>query len=236
VLYLSSQGEDFEGGDFVFNDPLPEVDGSCDEESADSAAAAAAMSIGESAGSIDFRDDDDDDEDDDEAAAEALFAKLMAGEDLPDDEEEGAGEEILNSKDLVDNEWGEEDPEEYEDVEYFTNLKDKIRRAGRKLTPFHPTRGAAVIFSSGWENMHEVEPITSGVRYAVPCFFTTSPVPEVAYQQMVQGRPKTDEDIADDWLHLLLAHREGETPQEGVGRVKELLMKWHMLCAPLSEH
>ena len=157
-------------------------------------------------------------------------------EDLPDDDEDGSGGEVLSSRDLVDNEWGEEDPEEYEDLEYFTDLRDKIRRAGRKLTPFHPTRGAAVIFSSGWENMHEVEPITSGVRYAVPCFFTTSPVPEVAYDQMVQGRPKTDEDIADDWLHLLLAHREGETPQEGVGRVKELLMKWHMLCAPLSEH
>ena len=91
-------------------------------------------------------------------------------------------------------------------MEYFTDLKDKIRRAGRRLTPFHPTRGAAVVFSSGWENMHEVESITSGVRYAVPCFFTTSPVPDVAYEQMVQGRPKTDEDIADDWLHLLLAH------------------------------
>ena len=238
VLYLSTQGEDFEGGDFVFNDPLPEGDGSSDEvESADSAAAA--MPIGEDAGTLDFGDDDDDDDDDDdEAAAEALFAKLMAGEDLPDDDDDegSGGGEILSSKDLVDNEWGEEDVEEYEDLEYFTDLKDKIRRAGRRLTPFHPTRGAAVVFSSGWENMHEVESITSGVRYAVPCFFTTSPVPDVAYEQMVQGRPKTDEDIADDWLHLLLAHREGETPQEGVGRVKELLMKWHMLCAPLTEH
>ena len=234
VLYLSEQGVDFEGGNFVFNDPLPEGDEASGEvESADSAAAAVSMEEG--AGSVDFGDDNDED-DDEEAAAEALFAKLMAGEDLPDDDEDGSGGEVLSSKDLVDNEWGEEDPEEYEDLEYFTDLKDKIRRAGRKLTPFHPTRGAAVIFSSGWENMHEVEPITSGVRYAVPCFFTTSPVPDVAYDQMVQGRPKTDEDIADDWLHLLLAHREGETPQEGVGRVKELLMKWHMLCAPLSEH
>ena len=30
---------------------------------------------------------------------------------------------------------------------------------------------------SGWENMHEVEKLTSGRRFAVPCFFTTVPVP-----------------------------------------------------------
>mmetsp|Transcript_5802 Transcript_5802/g.12040 ORF Transcript_5802/g.12040 Transcript_5802/m.12040 type:complete len:84 (+) Transcript_5802:511-762(+) len=83
--------------------------------------------------------------------------------------------------------------------------------------------------------MHEVERVTSGVRYAVPCFFTTCPVPEAAYDQMVAGKPKTDEDIADDWLHLLLAHRE-ESPLESTGRVKELLMKWHYMCTPLSEH
>ena len=153
VLYLSTQGEDFEGGDFVFNDPVEEG-----EEDATSSA------------------------------------------------EEGT-----------------------------LSLEEAIRRTGRKLTPFHPTRGAAVIFSSGWENMHEVEQITSGTRYAVPCFFTTCPVPEAAYTQMVAGKPKTNEGIADDWLHLLLAHRK-EKPEEAVGRVKELLMKWHYMCTPLSEH
>merc|ERR1712071_134720 len=114
-------------------------------------------------------------------------------------------------------------------------IEEQIRRVGRNLIPFHPTRGSAVIFSSGWENMHEVETITSGVRFAVPCFFTTCPVPDVAYDQMKVGKPKSDEDIADDWLHLLLAHRK-EKPLEGVARVKELLMKWHYICAPLSEH
>lgn len=163
VMYMSTQGEDFEGGDFVWNDP---------EEKSD-----AAQSMK----------DTDDDEDDDE------------------------------------------------DITDYLSLEEKIRRAGRKLIPYGPTRGAAVIFSSGWENMHEVEKITSGTRYAVPCFFTTCPVPEAAYEQMAVGKPKSNEDIADDWLHLLLAHRQ-ETPQEGVGRVKELLMKWHCMCAPLSEH
>lgn len=164
VLYLSTQGEDFEGGDFVFNDPA-------------------------------------------EGAAAVAYA---------DDEEE-------------------EDGEEYDENTPVLSLQEEIRRAGRQLTPFHPTRGAAVIFSSGWENMHEVEKITSGTRYAIPCFFTTCPVPDAAYEQMVAGKPQTTEDIADDWLHLLLAHRK-ESPMESVGRVKELMMKWHTMCTPLSEH
>lgn len=113
VLYLSTHGQDFEGGSFVFNDPAPKSD---EEEK------------------------EKDSEDD-------------------DDWEMGAG-----SLD-----------------EYYEALNDKIRREGRILKPYNPTRGAAVIFSSGWENMHEVEKITSGTRYAVPSFFTTCPVPEQAY-------------------------------------------------------
>ena len=145
VLYLSTQGEDFEGGNFVFNDPAPK-----------------------------------------------------------DEKRSSSGDE-------------DEDEDDYVEPESYMTLEEEIRRAGRKFIPFHPTRGAAVIFSSGWENMHEVEKITAGTRYCVPCFFTTSPVPVQAYEQMVQGKPKTDEDIADDWLHLLLAHRE-ESPLEAAGR------------------
>uniref|UniRef100_A0A7S1HJJ2 Fe2OG dioxygenase domain-containing protein n=2 Tax=Hemiselmis andersenii TaxID=464988 RepID=A0A7S1HJJ2_HEMAN len=155
VMYLSTQGKDFEGGNFVFNDPAPKKG----------------------------------------------------------------------------------DPgysEEKEDVSHLT-LEEQMRRNGRKLTPFHPTRGSAVIFSSGWENMHEVEKITKGTRYAVPSFFTTCPVPEAHYDLMAVGKPKTIEDIAEDWLHLLLAHRN-ETPMESFGRVKELMMKWHHICTPLDQH
>lgn len=160
VLYLSTQGEDFEGGNFVFNDPTkPSTDAN------------------------------------------------------GTDKDKGTDKEEQSS----------------------LSVAEQMRRHGRKLTPFHPTRGAAVIFSSGWENMHEVEKITSGTRYAVPCFFTTCPVPEAHYEQMVVGKPKTDEDVAEDWLHLLLAHRP-ETPMEGVGRVKELMMKWHYMCTPLDQH
>ena len=160
VIYLSTHGEDFDGGAFVFNDPDPEA--------------------GQSAAKRPTSDME---------FSEAALA------------------------------------------EYLQNSN----RDGRLITPFHPTKGAAVIFSSGWENMHEVETLTAGTRYAVPCFFTTCPVPDVAYDQMGQGKPKNDEDIADDWLHLLLAHRQ-ENPLESTGRVKELLMKWHLMCTPLEEH
>jgi hypothetical protein len=182
-------GEDFEGGNFVFNDPAEES-----EETVSS----------------NVQEDEEENLDD----INALFEALQRGEELPDTDNIVPGTDEVNPS---------------------LSLEDDIRKAGRKLTPFHPTRGAAVIFSSGWENMHEVEKITSGIRYAVPCFFTTCPVPEQAYEQMNVGKPKTDEDIADDWLHLLLAHRK-EEPIESVGRVKELLMKWHYMCTPLSEH
>ena len=156
MIYLNTQGEDFEGGDFVFNDAA-----------ADKGAAAAAKA---------------------------------------DDEEEP----LISLQEEM----------------------DRARRARRDFTPFHPSRGAAVIFSSGWENMHEVEKLTEGTRYAVPCFFTTAPVPEAAYDQMAVGKPQTDDDVADDWLHLLLAHRK-ENPLEAMSRVKELLMKWHFMTTPL---
>ena len=34
----------------------------------------------------------------------------------------------------------------------------------RRHTPLAPSKGAAIIFSSGWENMHEVEPLASGAH------------------------------------------------------------------------
>ena len=120
VLYLNTQGEDFEGGDFIFNDPKE--------------------------GYVEPPRTDDEDE-----------------------SESGYG-----------NEPGVSLAEEME----------RARNAKRSLVRFHPSKGAGVIFSSGWENMHEVEKLTSGTRYAVPSFFTTSPVPEMAYTMMVQGKPK----------------------------------------------
>jgi len=117
VLYLNTQGEDFEGGNFVFNDPVEEEEDADRETVQDRRA---------------------------REAAEAV-ARFKAAEEGLEVEGEGA------------------DHEEFEDV---NTMAEEMRRAGRKLTPFHPSRGAAVIFSSGWENMHEVDKITSGTRYA----------------------------------------------------------------------
>jgi len=74
VLYLSTSGVDFEGGDFVFNDPDPEAKSKSNDE---------------------------------------------------DDEREFSREELALY----------------------------MRRHGRKFTPFSPTKGAAVIFSSGWVSL-----------------------------------------------------------------------------------
>lgn len=158
VLYLSTQGEDFEGGAFVWNDPAPE--GADGADGADGSAGGA-------------------------------------------------------------------------DVEDAASISEARRKIGRVLTRYGPTKGAAVIFSSGWENMHEVEPLTSGTRYAVPCFFTTEPVHEMAYDTF-GGIPTEPEAIADD-LQFLLLDPPRENPIQSAGRVKQLMMKWHYLMAPTNK-
>jgi hypothetical protein len=45
--------------------------------------------------------------------------------------------------------------------------------AGRQLTRLSPQRGRAVFFTSGWENLHYVDVVSSGVRHAMPTFFVT---------------------------------------------------------------
>ena len=43
-----------------------------------------------------------------------------------------------------------------------------IEASSRVLSPVEPTVGGAVLFSSGWENMHFVEPTTDGCRFSLP--------------------------------------------------------------------
>lgn len=87
----------------------------------------------------------------------------------------------------------------------------------RKVTPVSPTKGSAVIFSSGWENMHEVEPLQSGTRFAVPTFFTTCPTESAADDSPL--------DVAQELYHSLLV-------PESVERFRGFLTKWHRLLAP----
>ena len=47
----------------------------------------------------------------------------------------------------------------------------------RTLTRVAPLQGRAVMFSSGWENLHFVDRVSSGVRFALPVFFRTQATP-----------------------------------------------------------
>lgn len=87
----------------------------------------------------------------------------------------------------------------------------------RVLSPLSPSAGAAVLFSSGWENMHEVAPLVSGVRIAVPVFFGTRPEEEC-------DRDPTpgDQAIAEELWATILYPRDGND-------VKRFLDNWHWL-------
>lgn len=91
--------------------------------------------------------------------------------------------------------------------------------AARMRTPLAPSRGAAIIFSSGWENMHEVDPLESGTRFAIPSFFTTCPAPpEIA------AAPEDDAAIADElWRNLLVV--------DDVSDFRNFMARWHGLLA-----
>jgi len=83
-----------------------------------------------------------------------------------------------------------------------------------------PAKGSAVVFSSGWENMHEVEPLASGTRFAVPSFFTTCAVPP----ELRRAPPRDDAAVAAELQRSLVAPREAAD-------VRHLMMEWHTLFA-----
>jgi len=91
----------------------------------------------------------------------------------------------------------------------------------RLQTPLAPRKGSAVIFSSGWENMHEVEPLEGGTRVAVPSFFTTQvPLPEEHGQPPVDDAHRAQE----LWNNLI-------APEE-VSDFRKFMARWHCLLAP----
>ena len=51
--------------------------------------------------------------------------------------------------------------------------RTELSASGRRLTRLAPVRGRALLFSSGWENVHYVESVTHGARFALPVFFRT---------------------------------------------------------------
>lgn len=115
---------------------------------------------------------------------------------------------------------------------------EPVARAGgssereRVLSPLSPTAGAAVIFSSGWENMHFVQPVSGGTRFAVPAFFVTSADDEPAGGEGEASRgaldgsldgARRDEAIADVLWRALMPESEDD--------FRPLLADWHALMA-----
>lgn len=102
------------------------------------------------------------------------------------------------------------DPPSYLDLE---------GRGERQLRRLAPVSGLAVAFTSGWENMHFVEPISTGCRFAVPAFFTTASV----------GGESTAESLDDAaiaetlWQSALMPESEDDA--------RQLLRQWHRLLA-----
>ena len=88
---------------------------------------------------------------------------------------------------------------------------------GRLLSPLEPASGSAVIFSSGWENMHYVEPLAGGTRLAVPIFFVTRDEDE-------RRGSHDDAVIADTlWRTLLMPQTEEDCQQ--------FMREWHELLS-----
>lgn len=153
VLHLDTQGDSFEGGDFVFSDRA-------------TAASACACAAG---------------------TAPLADAVVELGDELAHDEKS---------------------------------------TAGRLLTRLSPQRGRAMMFSSGWENLHFVDEITAGVRHAMPAFFCTHAEWAEAGPEDMRG-PVPQQDVASAlWQHLL-------SPQDAEDQGQFTLL-WHSLfAAPL---
>ncbi len=275
VLYFSTQGEDFEGGTFLWNDPVEgwqpfDEDGApegfvsekeeapellipdmpflepnakpfayCEAVAPGGPAEAAGMRVGDrllAFGSV--QQGDTSNADALAAVASEAAESWAAGEPVDIAVKRDDGSATMLTLLAVEGKLGcaivaepESDADGGGAAAAAGAAMEAGKNVGRKLTPLHPTKGAAVIFSSGWENMHQVDKLTSGTRFAVPCFFTTEPVPEMSIDAL-GGIPATDDDIADDLQNLLVGASPLENPMQSAGRVKALMIKWHMLMTP----
>lgn len=188
VLHLTSQGDGFEGGDFVFSDSAyhvahPGPQGSCAQ-----APAPAARQQKEPAGR---------EEDVVHFEAEAESTDGVHMEELPKGWSGAAGAPLAGM-------------------------------TGRCLTRVAPQRGRALVFSSGWENLHFVDVIDSGVRHALVGFFMTRPQWALDGADDMRG-PVEATDVAGALVHYFLCPVSDE--DEG-----QFTMLWHSIfAAPLVE-
>ena len=100
-------------------------------------------------------------------------------------------------------------------------LAPNSRLKNRQLTCMSPCQGQASVFSSGWENMHFVDAVRSGTRFALPVFFTTSDTPSICHM--------TDAEASAALRELCL----DVSPDEGeLDGLKEM---WHALFTSHTE-
>jgi len=101
------------------------------------------------------------------------------------------------------------------------------RQRTRIDTRIAPQRGRALIFSSGWENLHFVDVIESGVRHALPAFFMTRAAWATDGPDDMRG-PVESQDVAATLLQYVLCPESNE--DQG-----QFTMLWHsMFAAPLA--
>lgn len=91
----------------------------------------------------------------------------------------------------------------------------------RSLTRIGPRQGEASFFSSGWENVHFVDAVSSGQRFAMPAFFTTSE------SEKVRPQHQMGPDVAAAAIKELCLHVDCND-----GELDSLKDQWHMLFAP----
>lgn len=100
--------------------------------------------------------------------------------------------------------------------------------AGRLLTRVAPVQGRAMIFSSGWENLHFVDVIRTGARFAMPAFFVTRPFWNQDGPSDVRGPVGLSETAAALLRHILLTPDE---PEEEGELTEKYTVLWHLLFA-----
>lgn len=92
-----------------------------------------------------------------------------------------------------------------------------------------PVEGHAVYFSSGWENVHCVDAVSSGTRFALPIFFST-----VEPSGKAEARPMPAAAAATAlWRNALMPRREEELGQPGCDWQLPLL--WHDLFSAAGD-
>ena len=93
------------------------------------------------------------------------------------------------------------------------------------VTELSPRAGMAVTFSSGWENMHQVQPLESGCRHAIPAFFVTEPEESRGAGGAEPRAGAMDDAACAEALWRLALRPESEDDY------RSFLARWHELLA-----